>query len=91
MNLLLTWPILAVSILLILASLALVAFILLHHNRGGGLSDLFGGGMSTSMGGASAKERALDRMTIIAGIVWIVCIILLLVFYRFFPQFGVLG
>ena len=46
-----TWPILSVSILLVVTSLALAMFVLLHKNRGGGMSDLFGGGMSTSMGG----------------------------------------
>ncbi len=86
-----TWPILTVSILLIITSVILALFILLHKGRGGGMSDLFGGGMSTSMGGTSAAERNLDRMTITVGLVWLACIVGLLVLYRYFPAFGVLG
>ena len=58
----LTWPILTLSIVLILTSVVLAMFVLLHKGRGGGMSDLFGGGMSTSMGGSSAAERTLDRL-----------------------------
>lgn len=86
-----TWPIMTVSILLVITSLILALFILLHKGRGGGMSDLFGGGMSTSMGGTSVAERNLDRMTVIVGIVWLACIITLLTLYRFFPEIGTLG
>ncbi len=88
---LMTWPILTVSILLIITSVILALFILLHKSRGGGMSDLFGGGMSTAMGGTSSAERNLDRMTITVGLVWLACIISLLVLYRYFPVFGTLG
>ncbi len=86
-----TWPILSVSIVLVLTSLALAMFVLLHKNRGGGMSDLFGGGMSSTMGGSSVAERNLDRLTIIIGLVWLSCILLLLALYRWFPDVGVLG
>ena len=88
---LLTWPIMTVSILLILTSLALALFVLLHKNRGGGMSDLFGGGMSTTMGGTSVAERNLDRLTIIVGLLWLACVLGLLTLYRWFPDVGVLG
>lgn len=88
---LLTWPIMTVSILLILTSLALALFVLLHKNRGGGMSDLFGGGMSTTMGGTSVAERNLDRLTIIIGVLWLACVLGLLTLYRWFPDVGVLG
>ena len=87
---LLTWPILTVSILLSITSVALALFILLHKNRGGGMSDLFGGGMSSSMGGTSVAERNLDRLTIIVGVLWFGCILTLLALYRYFPDFGTL-
>jgi preprotein translocase subunit SecG len=80
-----TWPILIVSIILVVCSIVLAAFILLHKGRGGGMSDLFGGGMSTSMGGASVAERNLDRLTIIVGLLWLACIVGLLVLYKYFP------
>lgn len=76
------WPILTLSVLLVILSVILTGFILLHKNRGGGLSDLFGGGMSSSMGGSSMAERNLDRLTLSIGLVWLACIIVLLVLYR---------
>lgn len=83
---LMTWPITTLSIVLILTSVVLAMFILLHKSRGGGMSDLFGGGMSTSMGGTSAAERNLDRLTVAVGLIWIACIVALLVLYRFTTQ-----
>ncbi len=55
----------------VILSLALVALVLLHSGKGGGLSDVFGGGMSTSsLGGSTVVERNLDRLTIIVGILF---------------------
>ena len=85
---LLTWPILTLSIILILTSIVLALFILLHKGRGGGMSDLFGGGMTTSMGGTSVAERNLDRITIGVGLIWLLSILGLLTLYRFFPEVG---
>ena len=51
----------------------LILLILLHKGRGGGLSDMFGGGMSTGLGGSSVAERNLDRITYGAGIIWFAC------------------
>ncbi len=79
------WPILTLSIVLVVLSVILTGFILLHKNRGGGLSDLFGGGMSSSMGGSSMAERNLDRLTLVIGIIWLACIVGLLVLYRTHP------
>jgi preprotein translocase subunit SecG len=54
----------------VIASLTLILFILLHAGRGGGLSDMFGGGMSTSLGGSTVVERNLDRLTVGAAVVY---------------------
>lgn len=89
--LVMTWPIVTLSVVLILTSIVLALFILLHKSRGGGMSDLFGGGMSTGMGGSSVAERNLDKLTITVGLVWLASIIGLLVLYRFFPEIGTLG
>lgn len=78
-----TWPTMTLSILLIATSVLLALSVLLHKGRGGGMSDLFGGGMSTSMGGTSVAERNLDRLTIGIGVVWLLCIFGLLALYRF--------
>lgn len=65
------------SIVLILASLALVLLILLHRGSGGGLSSMFGGGASSNLSGSSVAEKNLDRITILTGLVWIACIVAL--------------
>ncbi len=60
----------AFQILLLLTSVLIVLLVLLHKGKGGGLSDLFGGGVSSSLGGSSIAERNLDRVTYIVMIVW---------------------
>jgi preprotein translocase subunit SecG len=67
----------AFSILLVLTSTLLVVMILLHKGRGGGLSDMFGGGVSSGLGGSSVAEKNLDRITIGVAVVWFACIIAL--------------
>lgn len=86
-----TWPIMTLSVVLTLTSIVLALFVLLHKSRGGGMSDLFGGGMSTGMGGTSVAERNLDRLTIIIGLIWLSSVIGLLVLYRYFPDLGTLS
>jgi preprotein translocase subunit SecG len=65
----------AFQILLAISSLLLIALVLLHKGKGGGLSDLFGGGMSSSLGGSSVAERNLDRITIALALVWTAAIV----------------
>ncbi|WP_026554834.1 preprotein translocase subunit SecG [Arthrobacter sp. 35W] len=65
----------ALQILLGITSLLLTLLILLHKGRGGGLSDMFGGGMSSSLGSSGVAERNLNRFTVILGITWAVVII----------------
>jgi preprotein translocase subunit SecG len=55
----------------VLLSLGLIALVLLHSGKGGGLTDVFGGGMSTSrLGGSTVVERNLDRVTWIVGVLF---------------------
>jgi preprotein translocase subunit SecG len=63
------------EIVLVATSLLMILLVLLHKGKGGGLSDLFGGGVSSSLGGSSVVERNLDRMTIGIGILWISSIV----------------
>ena len=65
----------ALSIILILASIMLVVLVLLHKGKGGGLSTMFGGGVSSSLSGSSVVEKNLDRITIMTGLIWSICII----------------
>jgi preprotein translocase subunit SecG len=67
----------AFSVLLMITSVLLTLMILLHKGRGGGLSDMFGGGMSTGLGGSSVAERNLDRITVGIGLIWFACIVAL--------------
>jgi preprotein translocase subunit SecG len=64
-----------VSIVLVITSLLMVLLILLHRGKGGGLSDLFGGGVSSTLSGSSVVEKNLDRITIFVGIVWFASVI----------------
>ena len=72
-----------IVVLHVIVSILLIMFILLKSGRGGGLSDMFGGGASGGMGGASIAERNLDRLTISVGLVWAVVIVLLNLLTRF--------
>ena len=67
----------AFSVILIITSLLMVLLVLLHKGKGGGLSDLFGGGVSSTLGSSSVVERNLDRITVFFGVVWFVCIVAL--------------
>ncbi len=62
------------GIVQIVTSLLLLVLVLLHKGKGSGLSDLFGGGMSSSLGGSSVVEKNLDRFTVAVGLVWAVCV-----------------
>lgn len=58
-----------VSVLHLLISLSLIFLVLLHAGRGGGMGDMFGGGMSTgNVGGSTVVERNLDRLTVALAI-----------------------
>ena len=65
------------TILLVLTSFILIGLVLLHKGRGGGLSDMFGGGVSSSLGGSSVAEKNLDRLTVGIGVIWFACIVAL--------------
>lgn len=67
----------ALSILVMLTSLILIVLILLHKGKGGGLSSMFGGGVSSSMSGSSVAEKNLNRITVFVGLVWGICIVAL--------------
>jgi preprotein translocase subunit SecG len=69
--------ILLFTIVLVITSALMILLVLLHKGRGGGLSDMFGGGVSSSLGGSSIAERNLDRLTIGIGVIWFACIVAL--------------
>lgn len=59
-----------VMVIHVSASLTLVLLVLLHSGRGGGLSDMFGGGMGTAAAGSTVVERNLDRITVATAVVF---------------------
>jgi len=75
--------ILALEVLLLVTSVLLIVLVLLHKGKGGGLSDMFGGGMSSSLGGSTVAERNLDRFTIAVALVWFAAVVGLGLLERF--------
>jgi preprotein translocase subunit SecG len=63
------------EVLLVITSLLMILLVLLHKGRGGGLSDMFGGGVSSGLGGSSVAERNLDRITVGIGVVWFATVV----------------
>jgi preprotein translocase subunit SecG len=63
------------QVLLVISGLFLTLLILMHKGKGGGVSDMFGGGLSTSMSSSSVAERNLTRITIVIAAVWTTAIV----------------
>jgi preprotein translocase subunit SecG len=61
--------------LLIITSVILTLLILLHRGKGGGLSSMFGGGVTSTLSGSSVAEKNLDMFTVLVGIVWFASIV----------------
>jgi preprotein translocase subunit SecG len=54
----------------VVSSLLIIVLVLLHSGKGGGLSDMFGGGMGSSAMGSTVMERNLDRLTVVVALIW---------------------
>ena len=67
----------ALNVVLVLTSAFLILLILLHKGKGGGLSDMFGGGVSSTVGSSGVAERNLNRLTIGFALVWFASVVLL--------------
>ncbi|WP_102508780.1 preprotein translocase subunit SecG [Sanguibacter massiliensis] len=65
------------QVVLVITSLANVMLVLMHKGKGGGLSDMFGGGMSASVGSSGVAERNLNRITVGFVLVWVLTIVAL--------------
>ncbi len=65
------------QVLLVITSLLLVPLVLLHKGKGGGLSDMFGGGITASAGSSGVAERNLNRITVSVALLWAIFIVLL--------------
>jgi len=65
------------QVILVIASLLMVLLVLMHKGKGGGLSDMFGGGVSTGVGSSGVAERNLNRLTISFALMWVLTVVLL--------------
>lgn len=65
------------QVLLVLSSFLVIVLVLLHKGKGGGLSDMFGGGISSGAGSSGVAERNLNRITIGLAVLWAVIVVLL--------------
>lgn len=70
-----TWFPYMLILLLVVTSVILTALVLLHKGKGGGLSSMFGGGVTSNLSGSSVAEKNLDRYTILVGLVWFAAIV----------------
>ena len=59
------------------SSIAIIVLVLLHSGKGGGLSDMFGGGMGSSAMGSTVMERNLDRLTVAVALLWFFTVVAL--------------
>lgn len=65
------------QVILGITSVLLTLFILLHKGRGGGLSDMFGGGVGSSLGSSGVAERNLNTITVVVSLAWLASIVVL--------------
>ncbi|MDY3127683.1 MAG: preprotein translocase subunit SecG [Corynebacterium sp.] len=68
---------LALQIVVVITSVLMTIFVLLHKGKGGGLSSLFGGGVQSNLSGSTVVGKNLDRYTVFMVIIWLSCIIAL--------------
>ncbi|MDU0967839.1 MAG: preprotein translocase subunit SecG [Actinomycetaceae bacterium] len=71
------------EVILVISSIFLILTVLMHKGKGGGLSDMFGGGFTSTAGSSGVAERNLNRITIGIALVWIIVVIVLGVLMRF--------
>jgi preprotein translocase subunit SecG len=74
--------VLALSIVQVITSVLMILLVLLHKGKGSGLSDLFGGGVSSTYGGSSVVEKNLDRITIVVGGLWFAGVVALSLYLK---------
>lgn len=74
---------LVIQILIVVLSFMLTLLILMHKGKGGGLSDMFGGGLTQNAGSSGVAEKNLNRWTVIIAVLWVALIITLDLFTKF--------
>ena len=59
-----------IAVLQVISGLGLIFLVLLHSGKGGGLSDMFGGGVGAQTAGSTVVEQNLDRITVVAALIF---------------------
>jgi preprotein translocase subunit SecG len=77
---------LVLQIVVVITSALTVLLVLMHRGKGGGLSDMFGGGISSGAGSSGVAEKNLNRLTVTVGVVWGLAIVGIAVLSRFMMQ-----
>ncbi|WP_062311850.1 MULTISPECIES: preprotein translocase subunit SecG [Demequina] len=70
-------------VMLVVTSLLIIALVLIHRGRGGGITDMFGGGIASGVQSSAVGERNLTRITWGTAIVWVAVVVLLGLVSRF--------
>jgi preprotein translocase subunit SecG len=70
-------------VLLAITSVLLIGLVLVHRGRGGGITDMFGGGLASGVSSSAVGERNLTRITWGVGVTWMLVIVLLGLITRF--------
>lgn len=71
------------QILLAVTSIPLIMLILMHKGQGGGMSEMFGGGMASGLKSSGVAQRNLNRFTVVLGVVWALTIVALGLLMKF--------
>ena len=71
------------EVIVVIASILLTLLILMHKGKGGGLSDMFGGGLTANAGTSGVAEKNLNRLTVIVALIWVAVIIALGLMMKF--------
>ena len=71
------------QVLLVLTSILLTLLILMHKGKGGGLSDMFCGGLTKNAGSSGVSEKNLNRWTVIIALIWVAVIVALNLMTKF--------
>lgn len=74
---------LVLQILVVITSVLAVLLVLMHRGKGGGLSDMFGGGISSGAGSSGVAEKNLTRITVAVAVLWGLSVVGVALVYRF--------
>ena len=63
-------------VIIAITSVIAVMLVLLNRGQGGGLSDMFGGGMTNSLNSSGMASKNLIRLTVTVIVIWVIAVVL---------------